>query len=1652
MEEYFRSLDAQIERIYEVARKARSLGIDPEFEPEIPRAGDLASRVEQLVGPKGVAEVIREMEKTMDREELALKVAEMVIDGRFGRFEEEKAAEQALRTALAILTEGIVVAPLEGITKVEIRKNSDNTRYLAIWFASPIRAAGGTAAALSVLAGDFVRRKLFLSHYKPTMKEIERFVEEVEIYGTVIAHEQYKPPPEHIRLAIQNIPVEITGEPTERDVTVTAYRDIERIGHNMVRGGAVLALTEGVLQKASKIMKHVEKLGIDGWGWLSSVIPKAQTEESEAPVFPKGERYLGEIIAGRPIFSHPGTEGQMGRRGGFRLRYGRSRNTGIAAIGIHPATMAICNDFIAVGTQLKVERPGKGGVAVPVDSIEGPVVKLADGSVVQLSSVEQALEVRDKVVEILSLGDMLVGYGEFLENNHPLMPAGYCEEWWSLDVEKALSGRRWDEIAPFLRRPYPKPNPALAVRISEELGAPFHPAYTYPYHDLKIEELVELARWLVKGKAEFDGQVLRRLRVGVEEIPKRILEELCVPHRVDNGDVVIEEHAYPLCRSLGLILGGSLSLERFEGVIRSSVAKDIMEILHALAGFPIRKKAPTRIGARMGRPEKAKEREMSPPVHVLFPVGHKGGATRSIVKASEAGDVWVELANMVCPSCGWSSFTRKCEKCGARTEPVRMCQKCERPVDGERCPVCNTRAEFFLKRRIDLKSMLERALGKLGENYPELVKGVQGMTSDWKLPEPLEKGILRAKHGVQVFKDGTVRFDATNVPLTHFRPKEIGVSVEKLLELGYTKDINGNPLENEDQVLELKVQDILISRQCARYLFKASKFVDELLEKVYGLPSYYRAGSPEDLVGHIVLGLAPHTSVGIAGRIIGFVDASVGYAHPFFHAAKRRDCVHPSTGILIWDEDHKQLRIEKIGKLVDELMKKFPEKIRLADFHGTQILDNPYNWYAISINPKTHEIVRRKITRFLKGPPPKYWVKFTTSTNRDFISTPDHHLLYFEGEELKAKKMADVRVEDKVPIATHLLLPDETPSSINLVKEFLRMDEKLKKDIKIRRADDFFKTVVKKVGRSKVLESLRLPKYLKKNLHGWYSSVPLSHFEVLVKKGFCKFEDLPNEAVIGMRRDDFVIPSKIPLGPELMRVLGFYLAEGHARSNKSCYQVSFRTCDKNVADALIESIKRAFGVKVVKENETKFTICGRIVYLLFVKVWGMGKNARTKRVPKFVYSLSRDLIQEFLSGYFDGDGTVLRYPKRLMFYSVNKELLQDIATLLLRNGIFSRYARIKFRLPGKKLLQRYKELKRSPKKTALYHLKLYGRDLHEFARICNSRHPLKRARIESLRKTSARPTRYIRMGGKMLKMQTFSDFTFDSVKSVNRIKDNVSSYCVDVKTEDGEITSKNVLWSNQLFQVRCDGDEDCVMLLLDALLNFSRRFLPSKRGGSMDAPLILTTRINPAEIDKQAHNMDTMSLYPLEFYEATMRYARPQKVLNIMKTAGKNIGTPDEYVGFGYSHETMDISAGPKTTRYATLATMEEKISEQLELARKIRAVDERDVAERLIKHHFIPDLKGNIRTFASQKFRCTTCNQSHRRVPLSGKCTRCGGKLVLTVTRGGVEKYLRVAMDVAEEYHVSEYTKQRLELTRKDIESMFESDASRQLRLSDFL
>jgi DNA polymerase II large subunit len=1127
---YFQRLKDELDRIYDLARQARAKGFDPSPEPESVVTHDVAERVEKAVGPVGVASRIRELSHAMQRELVALKMAEEIALGKYGG-EQEAAAEQAVRTASAILDEGVTAAPIEGISDVRIRANQDGSKYLAVYFAGPIRSAGGTDMALILVIADYVRHQLGLGRYKATELEAKRFVEELRIYEREVARFQFKVSDEELFNAIMRLPVEVNGVETD-PVEVSAYRNVPRVETNRVRGGALRVVHDGLIGRSSKVLKIVDSLGIDGWSWLREIKPLvAEAEEAREFMF------MEDVLAGRPIFAFPQFPG------GFRLRYGRARNTGLAAIGLHPSTMLVLGKFIAVGTQLRLEKPGKAGIAATVDSIEPPVVKLNDGSVARLADPRQAERLLDSISKILFLGDILVGFGEFLENNRPLLPSGFVEEWWRELVR--LEAANYGGLEAFAKHvdvdatglidwaadsSGAVPTAEDALRISKHSNIPLHPRYTYFWENIAPQDFDQLRARLIDKTQTQASNV--RIVTRNEPLTKAILENLCIPHNVDHESIVIEADAPILYECLGL----SPSSKPLEG-------GDVFQKVAQAGAIRVMKKAPVYVGARMGRPEKAKRREMRPLVHCLFPVGLAGGPRRSIVEAAtEHSVISVEIAYRKCGNCGNITHLNFCERCSGKTSKVFVCPKCGAEGASKACPNCRSTAHAYTERSVPLRDLLNSAERKLSLTViPDAVKGVRGLTNDAKAPEPLEKGLLRAKHDVSVFKDGTVRFDATNAPLTHFKPVEIGVDVEKLQALGYNVDMNGEPLKSGEQCCSLKVHDIIVTEQCGDYFVSVAKFLDELLQTFYGLPPFYQARTRQDIVGQLVVGLSPHTSVGVIGRIIGFTRAAVCLAHPFWHATKRRDC---------------------------------------------------------------------------------------------------------------------------------------------------------------------------------------------------------------------------------------------------------------------------------------------------------------------------------------------------------------------------------------------------------------------------------------------------------------------------------------------------------------------------------DGDEDSVSLALDILLNFSRQFLPSRIGGIMDAPLLLTVTIKPAEIARQAFNLETVRRLPLKFFEETQKRSDPKALTGLIETVQQKLGSEAVLGSLGFTHETHDFNSGNLESVYKKLGSMLDKVTLQLKLAESVKAVEAGEVAKRVLSTHFMRDLIGNLRAFAGQRFRCTKCNAKFRRVPLKGACPRCGGKLSLTVYRGSVEKYLTLAQDLVKRYNLGKYHEQRLLLLHEEINSLFneQEEKKKQPTLAQFV
>ena len=259
----------------------------------------------------------------------------------------------------------------------------------------------------------------------------------------------------------------------------------------------------------------------------------------------------------------------------------------------------------------------------------------------------------------------------------------------------------------------------------------------------------------------------------------------------------------------------------------------------------------------------------------------------------------------------------------------------------------------------------------------------------------------------------------------------------------------------------------------------------------------------------------------------------------------------------------------------------------------------------------------------------------------------------------------------------------------------------------------------------------------------------------------------------------------------------------------------------------------------------------------------------------------------------------------------------------------------------------------------------------------------------------------------------------------------------------------------------CDGDEAAIMLLGDVLLNFSREFLPSHRGGTQDAPLVLNAKIDAGEVDEQILDFEFVREYPLELYRmAEMRKHSSEVKINDLRTLMREMEIhPGEaelkkntFEGMGFTHNTNNFNDGTFCSSYKMLTTMQDKVEHQMGLVEKISAVDAADTARLVIERHFLKDLRGNLRGFSMQEFRCVACNEIMRRPPLSGICSNCGGKIIFTINEGGIKKYLEPALALANKYNLSVYLKQSLELTKRYIESIFGKEMEKQTALGGWM
>jgi len=149
-----------------------------------------------------------------------------------------------------------------------------------------------------------------------------------------------------------------------------------------------------------------------------------------------------------------------------------------------------------------------------------------------------------------------------------------------------------------------------------------------------------------------------------------------------------------------------------------------------------------------------------------------------------------------------------------------------------------------------------------------------------------------------------------------------------------------------------------------------------------------------------------------------------------------------------------------------------------------------------------------------------------------------------------------------------------------------------------------------------------------------------------------------------------VLPEKVKVSLELMRLFGYYVAEGYARK-----EIDF--CLNRKEKEKVKDIKKLMkDIFNLAPHTVRYITPGavNIIYqctpLAHFFIHYCGKGARNKHVPPFLFEAPFEYFREFFRGYSAGDGYIDKQ-KRGEVTSVNKQLILELNWLFRMHGFKS---------------------------------------------------------------------------------------------------------------------------------------------------------------------------------------------------------------------------------------------------------------------------------------------------------------------------------------------------------------------------------------------
>jgi len=404
-----------------------------------------------------------------------------------------------------------------------------------------------------------------------------------------------------------------------------------------------------------------------------------------------------------------------------------------------------------------------------------------------------------------------------------------------------------------------------------------------------------------------------------------------------------------------------------------------------------------------------------------------------------------------------------------------------------------------------------------------------------------------------------------------------------------------------------------------------------------------------ELVDGLRRGDAHQTLLGATGT-----GKSLGYHDPVYVSENERDGAAP--------------RVREIGAFVDEQLRSRGADVVHDATETEEVVLPDGSWSTLAFDPDTGTSRHQPIRAVIRHAAPNVMYRVTTGCGRVAKMTGDHNLWVLRDGRMQLIETADAQPTDALPIPATMDRP--APSSASVFVDLLDVLRDSGLHVK---AAPLLRAFLEREGVAALAGPLRAAGIqqpyskiasIRGRTHGDGGLTPRVAASVLAATDRLGGTWMPSDVEIGGKRAAHRLPGRLELTPDVLRLFGYYVAEGHA-SDRYLVLANRSPAVRRQIEAALRHLNLPFH----ERPSSDIQIGSKALTELLREE--CGSVSREKRLPSFWPELSDADLCTLLRAYFDGDGTVSR-ARAVTATTASSVLASDLAYALLRFGIHAR--------------------------------------------------------------------------------------------------------------------------------------------------------------------------------------------------------------------------------------------------------------------------------------------------------------------------------------------------------------------------------------------